>query len=252
MLDGGDSVNIDELGHIGFAQSMAVLPNGDAVIGKNEDLSAAMFDDDDGGEALPEEEQEEEQREERLFYNDAIDEESQNESELEIPPEPSPRRLAMSPARRGLKLPRPTTALSESNGNARPAAEQARNVSFTDSADSGIGSLEGSVDVEADHNSGHHAAKPPSRIPRHVSCPAGPNVQTMLTLNQSKKENLPPMTVSEKLAAVEAEAKEAEEVREHEAKPQKRKASKPLLGRKATRRRSTLSPEELASLMGVR
>lgn len=69
--------------------------------------------------------------------------------------------------------------------------------------------------------------------------------------DQAKKENVPPMTVFEKLAAVEAEAKEAEEARQWEERPHKRKASKPLIRGKA-RRRSTLSPEELANLMGVR
>jgi hypothetical protein len=36
----------------------------------------------------------------------------------------------------------------------------------------------------------------------------------MLSYILAKKENLPPTTVSEKLAAVEAEAKEAEDARE--------------------------------------
>jgi hypothetical protein len=58
------------------------------------------------------------------------------------------------------------------------------------------------------------------------------------------------MTIFEKLAAVEAEAKEAEEARQQERR-HKRKTSKPLLRGKA-RRRSTLSPEELANLMGAR
>ena len=252
MLDGGDSINIDELGHIGFAQSMAVLPNGEAVIGKDEDLSTAMFDDDEG-EAIPEEEEEEdeERSDERLFYDNNAKEELQDESELDIPPEPSPKRLAMSPARRGLKLLRPTAALSETTGNARPTAEPMRNVSFTESGDSGIGSLNGSVDVETDHQPGQ-ATKAPSRIPRQVSHVGDRDTGIVLSSGQARKENLPPMTVSEKLAAVESEAKEAEKVREQEERPQKRKASKPLMGRKATRRRSTLSPEELANLMGVR
>ena len=254
MLDGGDSVNIDELGHIGFAQSMAVLPNGEAVIGKDEDMSTAIFDDDEvEAKALLDEEQEEEQYEERLFYHSATNNEvSKDELELDISPEPSSERLAMSPAKRGLKLPKPSTALSETNGNARQADESSRNVSFINSADSGIGSLNGIVNVETDCHSGQPTTRPPSKIPRHVSWCAEAVAQLILTVSQSKKENVPPMTVLEKLTAVEAEAKEAERVRDQEERPQKRKASKPLLGRKATRRRSTLSPEELANLMGVR
>ena len=53
--------------------------------------------------------------------------------------------------------------------------------------------------------------------------------------DQAKKENVPPMTVFEKLAAVEAEAKEAEEAKQWEERPHKRKASKPLIRGKARR-----------------
>jgi hypothetical protein len=56
------------------------------------------------------------------------------------------------------------------------------------------------------------------------------------------------------LAIIEAEAREAEEMRQQQemmAHKSKRKASKQLGPKKASRRRSTLSPEELAHLMGV-
>jgi hypothetical protein len=253
MLDGGDSVNLDELSHIGLTKSMAVLPNGEAVIGKNEDLSTAMFDDDEGEDPAHEEDGANGEglfdrgSAERISLND-VDE----ESELEIPPEPSSKRLAASPARRGLRLPRPIAALAETSGNAGlPATDANRTASFTDSADSGIGSLDGSVEVEIDDVSLVHSTKPLSRIPRQVSSRDGAHSLILLNSDQAKKENIPPMTVFEKLAAVEAEAKEAEEARQREERPQKRKASKPLMRGKA-RRRSTLSPEELANLMGVR
>ena len=73
-----------------------------------------------------------------------------------------------------------------------------------------------------------------------------------LTCWQTKKENIPPLSTAEKLAVVEAEAREAEEERQQApANPHKRKQTNPNR-RKASRRRSTLSPEELAALMGVR
>lgn len=69
------------------------------------------------------------------------------------------------------------------------------------------------------------------------------------------------MTVSEKLAAVEAEALEAQHHQQRHATTSsqanaagKRKhgADKPThKTKKASRRRSTLSPEELAQLMGI-
>jgi hypothetical protein len=53
---------------------------------------------------------------------------------------------------------------------------------------------------------------------------------------------------------IEVEAREAEEMRQQQEMMKhkiKRKASKQLGPKKASRRRSTLSPEELAHLMGV-
>jgi hypothetical protein len=167
-----------------------------------------------------------------------------DESELEIAPDPSSKRLAASPARRGLTLPRPIAVLAETSGNVGVLPmEPVRNISLTDSADSGIGSLDGSVEVETDDAYLEHSAKPPSRIPRQVSSQSGVCSSILLNTSQTKKDHSPPMTVFEKLAAVEAEATEAQETRRREERPHKRKASKPLSRGKASRRRSTLSPE---------
>jgi hypothetical protein len=59
--------------------------------------------------------------------------------------------------------------------------------------------------------------------------------------------------VAQKLAIIEAEASEAEEGtrQAEESKPNKRKAGGSARQKKGSRRRSTLSPEELAQLMGV-
>ncbi len=57
------------------------------------------------------------------------------------------------------------------------------------------------------------------------------------------------LTVSEKLAAVEAEAAEAQ--RQEFTRTNKRKHGEAKKSRKAPRRRSTLSPDELAELMGI-
>ena len=95
------------------------------------------------------------------------------------------------------------------------------------SADSGLGSLDGTADEDE-----NNLPKARSKIPQR-----NPNAS-------------PPLSVAEKLAAVEAEAKAAKETRKEEV-THKRKAN-PKTSRKTSRRRSTLSPEELASLMGVR
>ena len=281
MMDGGDSIDLAELSNLEFAKSMAVLPNGEAVLSKEEDLSTAMFDEENGqegdndkdGEQDPERDQcmngsNKESNtgrgftpEKKIFNHDPADillqNESDEESELDIPPEPSPKRLATSPARRGMRLPRPNAALSETSGNAQLYSRD-YNISNTESADSGIGSPDGSVgDPIKQQESRGSPVKRPSRIPQ-VSVIASQSYPDILTSSQAKKENIPPMTIEEKLALVEAEAKEAEARREAaEAKaqtqnPNKRKASRPLMGRKASRRRSTLAPDELAQLMGVR
>lgn len=62
----------------------------------------------------------------------------------------------------------------------------------------------------------------------------------------------PPLSIAEKLAIIEVEAREAEESRrQQQDNKHKRKASKSWEQKKANRRRSTLSPEELARLMEV-
>ena len=252
MLDGGDSVNLDELSHIGLTKSMAVFPNGDAVLGKDEDLSTDIFDDDQGSDPVEvEAEANQERLSDRSSENMISHNQVDDESDLEIPA-PLPKRVAASPARRGLRLPRPAAALAETNGNVKALPrEPDRTTSITDSTDSGIGSLDGSVEIDAEEVSTDYPMKPPSRIPRQVSSLYRMKLSSSLKQGQAKKENIPPMTVFEKLAAVEAEAKEAEDARQREERPHKRKASKPLMRGKA-RRRSTLLPEELADLMGVR
>jgi hypothetical protein len=176
MLDGGDSVNLDELSHIGLTKSMAVLPNGEAVIGKNEGLSTAMFDDNDemGDPANEEDPDSEEGMFDRRSADRISSKDADDESELEIPPDPSSKRLAASPARRGVRLPRPIAALAETSGNAGALPmDPDRNASFMGSADSGIGSLDGSVEGEADDVSLERPIKPASRIPRQVSSRIG-------------------------------------------------------------------------------
>jgi hypothetical protein len=135
------------------------------------------------------------------------------ESDLDIPPEPSPKRLAASPARRGVKLP--------------PAPLQAvSNIKAPRPPSSSIDSLDGAI---MDENTRPITAR--SKIPRQAP---------------PKK---PRLSIAEKLAAVEAEAQIAQVEREqevtHKRKPKAKRTER-------SRRRSTLSPDELAQLMGVR
>lgn len=66
-----------------------------------------------------------------------------------------------------------------------------------------------------------------------------------------QKERDEVLSVKEKLAAVEAEALEAQQATSHGSGSSKRKHGKTEPMRKRSRRRSTLSPDELVQLMGI-
>jgi hypothetical protein len=213
MLDGKESIDVKELSSLEFGRSVAVMPNGEPVLDQTDELSAILFD------------------HSRLSVDDDnIDMDSgasiepppiaEDESDLEIPPEPSPKRLAASPARRGIKLPKPTQVLGEVGHNSRRQIERPVKVE--------VSQVDGTAEDEE-----NIAPDVTSKIPKY-----------------RKSKDAPAMSVSEKLAAVEAEAKQAEEVRQADGSHKRKPITKPT--RKNARRRSTLSPEELALLMGVR
>jgi Afadin- and alpha -actinin-Binding len=247
MLEGGESVNIQELSDLGFGRSMAVLPNGQPVLGQEDEASSILFD------TSKMDAQNSSEDESNIDLADAPPNPPgllEEESELDIPAVPTPKRLAASPARRGMRLPRPPNALLEINSNLRqPPNDHLSQISLAQSGDSGIGNLDESMDAVVENDT--FQSRPRSRIPRQV-CEVSQGTWADAHQRQAKKENIPPLTVSQKLAAIEAEAKEAEERRQHEEVTHKRKATRPEGWRKATRRRSTLSPDELATLMGVR
>jgi Afadin- and alpha -actinin-Binding len=137
MLEGGTTVNLDELSSLGFGKSMAVMPGGEARADEDES-STGLFDEEPemlNGGTTQNEEQEEEGSEE--------------DPELDVPMPPFPKRLASSPARRGDRLPRPGTAFEDIDGGLQRKQPIFGPSSSTSSgADSGIGSLDGSVDMD--------------------------------------------------------------------------------------------------------
>ena len=223
MLDRDEKIDFEELSNLDFGRSVAVLPNGQPVLGQDDELSAVLFD-----HSRVSERDLSEMEDEAIEEAEVEQDEQDDESDLDIPPEePSPKRLAASPARRGIRLPQPSRPLREINANSKADEKSVSHSSASQGADSGIGSLDGIMDENDTFR-----LQPKSRIP-HQQAPKAP-----------------PLSVAEKLAAVEAEAKAAEDVRRREGN-HKRKA-KPVGGKKGARRRSTLSPEELATLMGAR
>ena len=194
MLEGG-SMDVEEISDLSFGRSIAVLPNGEPVLSR--------IDED------PDMTSEAEDLDAEIEEPTEADARFDEESDLDIPPEPSPKRLAASPARRGIKL--------------APLREIASTNTQTITPASSIDSLDGVLDENT---------RPVSKIPRKAPKPVEP-----------------PMSMSEKLAAIEAAAVVAEAERAqaatHKRKPKQKRVER-------NRRRSTLCPEELAALMGAR
>ena len=248
MLAGSpEKIDMNELSQLEFGRSVAVLPDGQPVLSREEIYSSILMDSsrievpEEETKYEPELERQKRTHEDFLAHSNVPRLFPEDDDSFHPDDEPSPKRLAISP-KRGMRLPRPTHALTETEGNTRAPAtvaeEEAVQAMLSHSGDSGIGSLDGSAAEGVDENdtfAGRHLAQ--SRMPRQP------------------KSTLPVLTVSEKLAAIEAEAKEAEEERQreqaeatHKRKPAVRRKTESL---RRSRRRSTLAPEELAKLMGV-
>ena len=78
-----------------------MLPNGEPVLGKEEDEFPSVIHEQ---EELPSVLHEQQNEPEPSSLDEIADDRFDEESDLDIPPEPSPKRLAASPARRGIKL----------------------------------------------------------------------------------------------------------------------------------------------------
>ncbi|RMZ78343.1 hypothetical protein DV738_g3861, partial [Chaetothyriales sp. CBS 135597] len=232
MLDGDDRIDPGELSHLDLGESV-VLPDGQPVLEQDDDLSDSLFSQNHESEQQTPELGHEPDRTDPIYPSEADGryEDRSDESSLDIPPEPLGKRLATSPARRGIKLPRPSAPLSEISLNTYSESKAQRNShpSSALSRDSGIASLDGTTDE--------------NQVPRS---------KAKHRIVRKAEPEEPPMSVTEKLAAVEAEAQEAEQERQSLSSNHKRKAKSASRPKKGGRRRSTLSPEELAALMGTR
>lgn len=163
--------------------------------------------------------------------------------DLDIPPVdgPSPKRRASIARKAGLNIGRPVRTLHVTDYNnlnlspkRLPVVVSPKSAS-RQSADSGIGSDAAGDEEAADENEDVwlEGQITQSRLPRKIKKPE------------------PALTMSEKLAAVEAEALEAQQQVSSSLSNvgTKRKYGASTKSRKATRRRSTLNPEELIELM---
>lgn len=142
MLEGGNTVDLDELSSLGLGKSMAVMAADVQASMDEDELSTAMFDDE------PEAVEEDSDRASDQAIGNA---EPEAIHQVAAPPPPPPaKRLASSPARRGVRLPAPVAAFSEMDQVQRKQYGSGRSTLTSSSADSGIGSLDSSVDLDVD------------------------------------------------------------------------------------------------------
>ncbi|KAJ9605746.1 hypothetical protein H2200_009595 [Cladophialophora chaetospira] len=255
MTEHGESLSRDDLSRLEFGKSVAMLPNGQPVFGEDEELSSVLYEN-SRLEEVPEEDEVMEQEEADVHYpelpkHDNIESQFvEQEAATNAKPLPSegrsPKRRASLARKAGLNIGKPTRPLQPLELNLSPrhaTVATSPKSSSRQSADSGLGSSEsamevddGPADEEEDVWLDENLTR--SRIPRKI------------------RRQEPIMTISEKLAAAEAEAAEAQRQppssSHTEATGKKRKyGANGAKIRKANRRRSTLSPEELAELMGI-
>ena len=173
MLEGGNTVDLGELSSLGLGKSMAVMPDTQAAMDEDhgeEESSTAMFD---------------EEPEEVIEESEANEDQGGDHTEHELNSEhtfaPPQKRLASSPARRGVRLPRPVTAFHEIDGSAQRKQSQASRSTLTSSsADSGLGSLDGSVDSDM------LLERSPSEISSWVSPPHRCSKNLLITTNREE------------------------------------------------------------------
>ncbi|KIX93199.1 uncharacterized protein Z520_11053 [Fonsecaea multimorphosa CBS 102226] len=262
MAENSEGLSKDDLSRLEFGKSVALLPDGQPVFGTNEELSSILYEaskleeeeEPDHGEIFPESEQEDigsriPTQSDMVRKRPVKRHSTELDLDLDIPlaQERSPKRRASIARKAGnLGKPiRPLQAIDMNNLNASPKPGFERWAASRESADSGIGSLdcavEGRPESEVDDEDygqelGKRMMDLESRLPRQI------------------KRQQPVLTIDEKLDAVEAEALATQQDLKSASgtKSWKRKhgvhATKT---RKASRRRSTLSPDELAELMGI-
>ncbi|KAK5246020.1 hypothetical protein LTS03_009541 [Exophiala xenobiotica] len=215
-------VSSPDLSSLEFGKSMAMLPDGQPVFGIDNELSSVLYD----NAKLEEIAEEEAGDADSHGQMNNTQEEAQSESDLDIPLEPAPKRRSPIARRAGLDIGKPIRPLQaiDQNLTLSPIRGAKSKSQVRESSDSGFGS--------SDHLDNENRAYVDSEISHQII----------------RQESLD-LTVSEKLAAVEAEAAEAQQ--QDFPRTNKRKHGEVKKSRKATRRRSTLSPDELAELMGI-
>ena len=262
-----EDLSKEDFSRLGFGKSVAMLPNGQPVFGEDDELSSILFE----NSKLEEEDgdQHSEHEDHDVHYpelprHDKIDQlphprELSSRSDIPAVEAPSPKRRASPGRKAGPNLGKPIRPLQSADLNhlnlspGRQSVVTSAKSSSRQGAGSGLGSSESAMELDKDEDVWLDENTTESRIPRKVIIsPISQCKVVMLRYSQTKRQE-PVLSTAEKLAAVEADALEAQQVVTlHAGSGKKRKyGANGVKTRKAARRRSTLSPEELAELMGI-
>ncbi|KIX04543.1 uncharacterized protein Z518_05413 [Rhinocladiella mackenziei CBS 650.93] len=244
MAANGEGLSAKDLSNLEFGKSVAMLPNGQPVFGADEELSSILY----------ENSKLEKDRDEEPAYqmnggsppHNTMNDEEERDSDVDLLPKASPKRPASISRRVGLNIGKPIRPLQAIDLNRNHSPNRDTN------SQSPWGQR---VDPERDHRDGHSDAENDklapveSKIPRQVGLILARSKTHGTNFGVQIKRQEARLTVAEKLALVEAEALGVQKESSHDTKKRRRSGMKKT--RKRSRRRSTLSPEELAALMGI-
>ncbi|EXJ76842.1 hypothetical protein A1O3_10487 [Capronia epimyces CBS 606.96] len=239
----GEGLSDNDFAGLEFGEGVAMLPNGHPVFGADEEVPSVLYENSNAGDEAIQEAAIKEMRHPSL--QGSFDTEDHQESDLDIPPEPTTKRLASSPRKARLNIGKPVRPLRaiDHNMNASPRRNVDIKYCSKHPAELGLDPLDGQWET------GDDVLQPKADFRTAQKTP------TKHTLNKDedsqrhvRRGEEATLTVAEKLAVVEAEACQA---RSRPQRTKKRKQVDTQRVKRGSGRRSTLSPEELAVLIGI-
>ena len=150
MMESGEGLSTNDFSRLEFGKSIAVLPNGQPVFGTDEELSSILYENSTLEEKQEAVEDMSDGEDGDVHRKGASGAEEVAESDLEIPPEPSPRRRASMTRRNRLNIGNPMRPLQmiDPNLSGSPKRDKGSMSSTRQSADSGSGGWDGHLDLE--------------------------------------------------------------------------------------------------------
>lgn len=179
IIASGEGLPSNDLSNLDFGKSIAMLPNGQPVFGADEEMSYVLYENGSLEEQAEEDMAHDGHRaESRKGANHAKE---RQESDLEIPPEPSPKRRASVSRRNRLNIGkpvRPLQVIDPNLGGPQTRARSSISTSWKD-AESGIGSTAIHLGAENEPKSQPQAEQ--QVMDRRMRCAHGANTEIDIT-----------------------------------------------------------------------